>query len=210
LGDSDSDWVLPFILVIFIPLITIFATCTLVDETDVITNYFSGALSPETDLVERPSQDHCTLVKTAGPTSSLRFKFLDDTPRSGNYKYDLYLCNRARMVISLLPGLPNLVPILFILHRSMIVRRAAVIASILGGLRFAVPVLLAVAAPGGWNLSALDDDASDGYYAISFGFNSASVSLLLWIASVAIFGVLSLKRSLLGPRLDGTRHQIQT
>jgi hypothetical protein len=105
-----------------------------------------------------------------------------------------YLCDH-RSLFCAFSGFANLMPLFFLRHSSRAVRRAAIGAATLGGVRFLVPVLLALAAPGGWNVSIANEGKLE--------FNSADVSPWLWGASLLVFAVLLVMPARLGNRGRG-------
>jgi uncharacterized membrane protein YhaH (DUF805 family) len=92
-----------------------------------------------------------------------------------------YLCDRGLVALSLLPGLVNLLPFVWLRHPDKAVRMAAGLAGGTGAIRFGVPVLLAALAPSGWNASTEDNPI------FQHSYNSVAFSLVLWLIIGAVF-----------------------
>ena len=93
---------------------------------------------------------------------------------------DGYVCSKDAALQSLLPGLLNFVPLLFLFSQDRIVRMAALITGNLGLIRFIVPVLFYV---------SYDSPVEFGYPRILHPDASLIASALLWLLSFGAMGV---------------------
>ena len=125
----------PLAWLLLTPLVTIPATAAV---TGVFTQVFSRSFTNlDAMRAAAAANPYCPVQVSLGPMA-----ILGEVDAAA-------VCPDRYVLAALLPGVLNLVPLLWLFTRSLQMRRAAIIASALGGLRFLLPALgvLAIAPP---------------------------------------------------------------